>query len=410
MKFLEKLGTAKFFKEGQGGAAYAANQAFRAGLKTTRMCFIGGTLVWTAHGMVPIEDIHEGDLVWSRAETGGELALKPVLATFQTHPGQVLELACDHDGDGAADETVVGTGEHPFWCEEEQEFVPLADLKPGQTLWLATGNPSTVLSLEKARGPPAAGLTTYNFEVADFHTYFVTTSGIWVHNLSTEAGCQRVFSIYTKLREKAPADHHPWDLFKSVVNKLDGASARVAQAGRGSGVVPSQLFHLAAGECMADVLRAGKRFPTYREMSRVNGGHFVTWKKLSDQDQHAFKEYLGEIDVPPLEPNKAWFRIKLEVHHGVPKSISKHLGIPESAWDDTPAFLSTMKDHRVGLESLHGRMIANGIDLTKLDRDFPTGVAGNVELLKEKLELSYAQAGISDLWSQCAAYLEKYNH
>ncbi|RYD76416.1 MAG: hypothetical protein EOP84_16915 [Verrucomicrobiaceae bacterium] len=63
-----------------------------------------------------------------------------------------------------------------------------------------------------------------------------------------------------------------------------------------------------------------------------------------------------------------------------------------------------MKNHRVGLESLHGKMTANGINLQNLDA-FPAGDPLAIQALKDKLKKSYEDAGIGDLWSPCQAYL-----
>lgn len=139
-------------------------------------------------------------------------------------------------------------------------------------------------------------------------------------------------------------------------------------------------------------------------MSRTNRGHFVNWKSLDELEQDAFKEYLGDVDIPTDEAQTSWIRIKLEVHHGIPKSISRHLGIPSNKWDDTPAFLTTMKNHRVGLESLHGKMEANGIDLKNL-REFNPNIPDDVDRLKNLLKKSYEDAGIGDLWPHCEAFL-----
>lgn len=50
------------------------------------------------------------------------------------------------------------------------------------------------------RGPPASGeaYTTYNFEVADWHTYFVGEAGYWVHNESP-LNCKDAFEKWQKL-------------------------------------------------------------------------------------------------------------------------------------------------------------------------------------------------------------------
>lgn len=110
------------------------------------------------------------------------------------------------------------------------------------------------------------------------------------------------------------------------------------------------------------------------------------------------------MDIPTDEAQTTWMRIRLEVHHEIPKSISRHLGIPSDKWDDTPAFLTTMKNHRVGLESLHGKMEANGINLKNLS-EFDRNVPSDVTELKRLLKKSYEDAGIGDLWPQCEKFL-----
>ncbi len=48
--------------------------------------------------------------------------------------------------------------------------------------------------------PPGKTFTTYNFEVEDFHTYFVGESGVWVHNAG--AWCQEVFTEFHRINDK----------------------------------------------------------------------------------------------------------------------------------------------------------------------------------------------------------------
>ena len=40
---------------------------------------------------------------------------------------------------------------------------------------------------------PAIG--SHNFEVQDFHTYFVGKSGVWVHN-TDKAPCEKIYSVF----------------------------------------------------------------------------------------------------------------------------------------------------------------------------------------------------------------------
>ncbi|WP_051051466.1 polymorphic toxin-type HINT domain-containing protein [Paenibacillus sonchi] len=57
------------------------------------------------------------------------------------------------------------------------------DLKVGDLLVSSDGSKLAIDKIEK--GPREA--TVYNFEVADFHSYFVSNLGIWVHNCAWAA-------------------------------------------------------------------------------------------------------------------------------------------------------------------------------------------------------------------------------
>jgi len=103
-----------------------------------------------------------------------------------------------------------------------------------------------------------------------------------------------------------------------------------------------------------------------------------------------------------------WIQIALESHHGVPRAISSFLGIPSDKWDDAPAFLTTMLDHRVGLDSLHGAMRARGIDLSNIGANFG-GTDGPARLVKALMD-AYDHAGIPDFGSQCKQFLVQFGY
>jgi hypothetical protein len=111
-----------------------------------------------------------------------------------------------------------------------------------------------------------------------------------------------------------------------------------------------------------------------------------------------FMDFLGKVSVE--NARKEWMRLSIEVHHGVPRVVQEALGIPSSKWDETPAFMTTMEKHRVGLQSLHGRMIANDLPMNKEALQS----LGKVRIL-ERLEKSYSDAGLGDFWSECEQFL-----
>jgi hypothetical protein len=139
-------------------------------------CFAAGTLVATADGLRPIEIIREGDLVWSRDEATGEIAHKPVIHRYVTPAQPVMELAIAAEDGG---EIIRPTTGHRFWATGHG-WVEAANLSAHDGLFSPSGEPLHVGSqsgLDELRYE-----TVYNFEIADFHTYFVGQHGIWVHN------------------------------------------------------------------------------------------------------------------------------------------------------------------------------------------------------------------------------------
>jgi hypothetical protein len=139
--------------------------------------------VATGKGLRPIEDIRVGDLVLARNEKTGETGLKPVTELVRRHDREIwkLSLSVDADGDGKATvETFETTDDHP-WRTASGTWAQTMELKPGFRIQRARGPPVTVVSVVRT----GVMQGTYNFEVADWHTYFVGDAGVWVHN----SGC-----------------------------------------------------------------------------------------------------------------------------------------------------------------------------------------------------------------------------
>ncbi|MCB1245497.1 MAG: EndoU domain-containing protein [Verrucomicrobiae bacterium] len=216
-KGMTKLSGGKFSHTSKGGAVFVRIANFMESILTTKMCFIAGTMVMSAQGAVPIEAVRPGMEVWARDEFTKAEGWKPVRQTFTTHPEELFTLGYDTDGDGAADEEVTGTGEHPFWVEDLGHFLPMRGLRQGMRLSLAReGGTSIVTGIVSKRRPPGERFTTYNFEVEDFHTYFVGESGVWVHN--TGRTCQELFSVYFRFLQKNGGD--PRAAYSSIITRM----------------------------------------------------------------------------------------------------------------------------------------------------------------------------------------------
>jgi hypothetical protein len=140
-------------------------------LKTPK-CFAAGTLVMTEDGNVPIEKIKVGEYVLSQNPETGEKGYKPVLNVFVNKTNEIIELQ-------AGSEIIETTEGHPFWVSEKG-WVEAQNLVIGDTLVLYNNSTLTVDSVKIVQ--LKSQIKVYNFEVAEWHTYFVAKSSIFVHN------------------------------------------------------------------------------------------------------------------------------------------------------------------------------------------------------------------------------------
>ena len=150
----------------------------------TSYCFVAGTLVITEDGQKPIEEIEVGERVLSENELTGEVAIKTVTETYVNETDELIHI-------GVNGETISATPTHPFYVDK-LGWTLARSLRAGDVLVLSNGELVTVewVQHEILESP----IKVYNFEVEEFHTYFVGENGIFVHN-----GCgdnQSVYALY----------------------------------------------------------------------------------------------------------------------------------------------------------------------------------------------------------------------
>ena len=73
------------------------------------------------------------------------------------------------------------TKEHPFWVEG-QSWTKAKFLESSDELRDASGNTITIENVDIVPLPENQYTLVYNFEVADFHTYYVADSYVLAHN------------------------------------------------------------------------------------------------------------------------------------------------------------------------------------------------------------------------------------
>ncbi|MBD5544694.1 MAG: hypothetical protein HDR01_10780, partial [Lachnospiraceae bacterium] len=136
------------------------------------VCFVAGTQVKTEEGRKAIEEIEAGDLVYARNTETGEEGYKEVVRVFQKETNELIHLWIGNT-------KIDTTPNHPFWIEG-YGFREAGEMQEGDKVLTADGEVRRVsrVELEVLEEP----VRVYNFEVADWHTYYVSEEEVLVHN------------------------------------------------------------------------------------------------------------------------------------------------------------------------------------------------------------------------------------
>ena len=159
-------------------------------------CFVAGTLILTTEGYKPIEDIEEGDVVIATDPDTGETTEKKVVETFVNETDELIYLTVNG-------EEIITTPTHPFYVPEKG-WTDAEDLRAGDMLVLVNGNYVVIERTEhEILEQP---ITVYNFEVEDFHTYYVGEQSLLVHNAKCPNDSPLSYTYKNGKYEKA--DYH----------------------------------------------------------------------------------------------------------------------------------------------------------------------------------------------------------
>lgn len=171
----QKLHSSKLYNAFQITASVVA--VFSGGMQrgmnqVTPTCFVAGTMVLTASGLIAIENIKVGDKVIATNPDTLETAEKAVIETYVRETNKLVHLSING-------EKIITTVDHPFYVKGHG-FVNAG------TLWLgaevSSSNNEIYVVKNIYHGLVDKPIKVYNFQVAEFHTYHVGKSGVLVHN------------------------------------------------------------------------------------------------------------------------------------------------------------------------------------------------------------------------------------
>ena len=152
-------------------AAFSGGAYFRM-RQGPPVCFVGGTLVLTALGLVAIENIKVGDTIISTDIKTKKTGKKTVLRTFINESRELVHIIVNGD-------KISVTPNHMFY-EANKGWIPAACLVYGSILLLKDGRRVEVTQVfSESLDTP---VKVYNLEVDEWHTYYVGNISILVHN------------------------------------------------------------------------------------------------------------------------------------------------------------------------------------------------------------------------------------
>ncbi|MDI7184518.1 polymorphic toxin-type HINT domain-containing protein [Leptospira santarosai] len=141
------------------------------------LCFVSGTLVLTGTGLKAIDRVKIGDEVLAFNPETKDQSLKSVVRLFRNETQEVVKI---NFGDG---EEVVTTPGHRFFTET-RGFVLAGDLTKEDLFLDKAGEKISIHSIVKETHKEK--IPVFNFEVEDYHTYYVGETCILVHNDSVK--------------------------------------------------------------------------------------------------------------------------------------------------------------------------------------------------------------------------------
>ena len=188
--------------------------------------------------------------MWAKDEATGAVALKRIAQTFERVAPSTLALTFSNG------ETIETTAEHPFYVQDKG-FTPAGLVAIGNSIVTRAGPSLQVTRVEKHN----SARKVYNFEVEDFHSYFVGQSALWVHNVN----CDDLRNAATARADGLKNDR--------TLNKFTRPSTVVAMVANGSSQVETGA-NLKGGTTRSVYPKVQKALDDLRAQGNIQTGQF----------------------------------------------------------------------------------------------------------------------------------------
>ena len=278
----QRLHSSTLYNSFQIGVSVLA--AFTGGMRQMMTCFVAGTMILTASGLIAIENIKAGDKVISTNPETFETAEKSVLETYVRQTDKLIHLVING-------EEIITTETHPFYVKD-RGFVDAGKLLVGDSLLDVYGN---ILVVEDTRTEHLdEPETVYNFQVEDFHTYYVGERFIWVHNGECGGSYRSLKRDKNGKMYDSEEIHHMPAKKSSLLSEGDGPAIRMekrdhertASWGRAK---KSQVYRLK----QENLIKAGK----FREAIQMDVDDLkVQFGNKYDKGIREMWEYVNELE------------------------------------------------------------------------------------------------------------------
>lgn len=275
----DKLHSSNLYNAFQIGVNAVAT--FTGAASATMACFIAGTMVLTTAGLVAIENIKAGDVVITTAPDTLETAGKTVLETYVRQVNTLVHLTING-------EEIVTTDNHPFYVQG-RGFIEAGNLLVGDKLISVNGEDLIIENffIEETAEP----VDVYNFQVEEYHTYFVGESAVWVHNNNKSCPVPEP----RKSEKHKTADGEPLTYKSNSKHTLGGDGNRPD-----AGIEPRNSFELFEDSKVSS--KNGKRYTYEKSTDTVHrfapsGGNGTEWHWNGSEHQGPLNS-LDPAEIP----------------------------------------------------------------------------------------------------------------